>query len=104
YTPARTPIDVSAWLDGEKLVVEVADSGPGLVPGTEAKIFEKFYRAEPRPGDAGVGLGLTICRSIVRTHGGTIWAENRPEGGTSFRFALPLADRSVSATPAAPPA
>ena len=53
-------------------------------------MFEKFYRAQ-RPGESsGAGLGLTICRGIIEAYGGHIWAENRPGGGTAFRFTLPL--------------
>ncbi len=70
------------------MIVEVADRGPGLAAGDEARVFEKFYRAGSAGG--GVGLGLAICRGIVEAHGGRIWAENRPGGGAAFRFALPV--------------
>ena len=70
------------------MVVEVADRGPGLAPGDEVRVFEKFYRAQASPH--GVGLGLAICRGIVEVHGGRIWAENRPAGGVAFRFELPI--------------
>ncbi len=70
------------------MTVEVADRGPGLAAGDEARVFEKFYRAGSAPG--GVGLGLAICRGIVEAHGGRIWAENRPAGGAAFRFELPI--------------
>ena len=78
------------------MVVEVADRGPGLPTGSEAKVFDKFTRLVRR-GPSGVGLGLTICRGIVAAHGGTIWAENRAQGGVAFRFRLPL-----EGTPPAP--
>ena len=73
-----------------ELIVEVADRGPGLPSGEEGKIFDKFYRARDQGHAGGAGLGLTICRGIVTAHGGRIWAENRPGGGTRFRFSLPL--------------
>ena len=58
-------------------------------PGDEELVFEKFYQAGS--GSArGVGLGLTICRSIIEAHRGRIWAANRPGGGATFRFTLPL--------------
>lgn len=88
YTPAGTPIELAAWPTGTTVVVEVADRGPGLSPGDEERVFEKFYRARPQAG--GVGLGLAICRSIVEAHGGRIWAGNRPQGGATFRFDLPV--------------
>lgn len=93
YTPPDTEIAVSARaISNEEVELEVADRGPGLPPGEEAKIFGKFYRAEKGRG-GGVGLGLTICKGIVDAHGGRIWAENRPGGGASFRFTLPIEGR-----------
>ena len=90
YTPAGTEIRVAArQLASGEIEIEVADRGPGLPPGEESKIFGKFYRAERGRG-GGVGLGLTICRGIVTAHGGRIWAQNRDEGGASFRFTLPI--------------
>ena len=67
----------------------VADEGPGLTPGDEARIFEKFYRGLGRESQSGVGLGLTICRAIVKAHGGEIVARNRPEGGAELSFTIP---------------
>lgn len=89
YTPAESPIEVSAEDTGTAVLVEVADRGPGLPPGEERRIFEKFHRAEATRPVRGAGLGLAICRGIVRAHGGRIWAENRPEGGVAIRFTLP---------------
>jgi two-component system sensor histidine kinase KdpD len=89
YTPPGSPIDLSAWAEGQVVVVEVADRGPGLPPGEEERIFEKFYRIRPT-ASGGIGLGLTICRAIVEAHGGRISAANRAGGGAVFRFTLPL--------------
>jgi len=69
--------------------VWVADEGPGLPPGREALIFEKFERGRKESATPGVGLGLAICRAIVAAHGGTIRGETRPEGGARFVFTLP---------------
>lgn len=69
--------------------MELADRGPGIPPGQEERIFEKFYRAGQTGG--GVGLGLAICKAIITAHGGRIWAENRPGGGAVFRFTLSAA-------------
>lgn len=90
YTPAGTPIEISAVAGPGVVTVSVADRGPGLTPGEELRIFDKFYRGGDAPIGRGVGLGLTICRGIVSAHGGRIWAENRPDGGAAFRFTLPL--------------
>jgi two-component system sensor histidine kinase KdpD len=89
YTPTGSPIEVAAWASEEGVTVEVADRGPGLGPGEEGHVFEKFYRGHPAAG-RGAGLGLAICRGFVEAHGGRIWAENRPDGGAAFRFTLPL--------------
>jgi two-component system sensor histidine kinase KdpD len=89
YTPPGSPIELSAWAEGREVVVEVADRGPGLPPGEEERIFDKFYRVHPEdPGS--IGLGLTICKAILEAHGGRIWAANRSGGGAVFRFTLPF--------------
>ena len=89
YTPAGTAIDISAKFVPDAVTVTVADEGPGIPPGLEEKLFDKFYRASPERAQSGVGLGLTICRAIVEAHGGTIRAENRSPHGAVFRFTLP---------------
>ena len=88
YTPRETPLDLSATLKGDSLLVELADHGPGIPEGEEKRIFEKFVRGSTARG--GIGLGLAICHTIVSAHGGDIWVENRPGGGTVFRFTLPI--------------
>ena len=75
---------------GGAVLIEVADRGPGLRPGEERRIFEKFHRSEATPTVRGAGLGLAICEGIVTAHGGRIWAENRPGGGITVRFTLPV--------------
>jgi two-component system sensor histidine kinase KdpD len=84
------PIEVSAVVREDEVVVEVADRGPGVPAGEEARVFEKFHRAAREGSPEGVGLGLTICRAIVSAHGGRIWVKNRAGGGASFQFALPI--------------
>ncbi len=93
YTPPRTPIEIAASMQNGEVRLEVADRGPGLPPGEEARVFDKFYRGGQARGGRGVGLGLTICRGIAEAHGGRISAENRPGGGVVFRVALPLAEK-----------
>jgi two-component system sensor histidine kinase KdpD len=100
YTPAGTPIEISAVVTDGVVRVDVADRGPGLPPGEEARIFEKFHRVPSAAVAGGIGLGLTICRGIVTAHGGRIWAENRADGGAVFRFTLPLAGSPPAPVPA----
>lgn len=91
FTPPETPIEISALIEKDKLVVNIEDYGPGIVPDEANKLFEKFYRGRKLTTERGMGLGLAICRSIINAHGGEIWAENRPAGnGTIFHFTLPL--------------
>jgi len=89
YTPAGTPIALRAAVSKGELSLEVADRGPGLPPGEEKRIFDKFYRVRQEGTQGGVGLGLTICRAIVEAHGGRIWAERPAAGGTVFHVLLP---------------
>jgi two-component system sensor histidine kinase KdpD len=91
YTPASSPIDISARQVGDSVEVYVADRGPGLEPGSEQRVFDKFYR-RARAGIPGTGLGLAICRGIVTAHGATISAESRDGGGALFRLRLPLGE------------
>jgi two-component system sensor histidine kinase KdpD len=92
YAPAGSAIDLSASASNREVIVEVADRGPGIPYGEEARIFDKFYRGK-LAREGGVGLGLTICRGVVEAHGGRIWSENRTGGGALFRFAIPLPDQ-----------
>lgn len=88
HTPPGSTIRISASSLGDAVQVEVADNGPGLSPGEQERIFEKFFR-KPSERPAGFGLGLAICRAIVQAHGGRIWAEN-VANGASLRFILPV--------------
>jgi len=91
YTPPGSAIDISARVRAEVVEIKVADDGPGLRPGSETKVFEKFFRGTTTiaDGQRGVGLGLAICQGIIRAHGGTISAANRPAGGAEFTITLP---------------
>ena len=90
YSPAGLPIDVCGVIDGSCLRLEVTDRGPGLLPGEEVRVFDKFYRSPDAAGFPGAGLGLAICHGIVLAHGGTITAANRPGGGAIFTVRVPL--------------
>ena len=91
YTPPGTTITIAATTVKPDIHVVVSDNGPGIPPGEEERIFDKFYIAEKDRQRAGSGgLGLAICRGIIHAHGGKIWAQNDPEGGAVLTFTLPI--------------
>jgi two-component system, OmpR family, sensor histidine kinase KdpD len=90
YSPEGATIEVTAALDAGQLVIGITDRGPGVSPGEEERIFEKFYRSTVHEQVGGAGLGLTIVRAIALAHGGRVWVEPRAGGGSVFRLALPL--------------
>jgi two-component system sensor histidine kinase MprB len=91
YSAAATPIEIT--VDG--LTVTVADRGRGIPAGDTERIFERFYRAVDVRTEPGSGLGLSIVDEIVRSHGGTVFARNRPGGGAEVGFTLPDSRRTA---------
>jgi two-component system sensor histidine kinase KdpD len=89
HTPPGTRVRVSARVEGQELILGVADRGPGLPSQDVERVFDKFYRA-PGALAGGTGLGLSITRGLVEAHGGRITAENRSNGGVRFTIRLPL--------------
>jgi two-component system sensor kinase FixL len=74
--------------DADGVIVSVRDNGSGIALSVLPRVFEPFFTSKPD----GMGMGLPICRSIVESHGGRIWAENNPDRGATFQFALPIAE------------
>ena len=83
----QTPVlRVSSHVDGPgDVLIAVEDSGPGLAPETMDRLFEPFFTTKP----SGMGMGLSICRSIVDAHGGRLWASPQSPRGAVFRFTVP---------------
>jgi signal transduction histidine kinase len=77
--------------DGNSVLTSVEDTGPGLRRGTQQMVFEPFYTTKR----TGMGMGLAIARSIIESHGGSIWAENKGRGAI-FHFRLPLSPPSAA--------
>lgn len=90
YTPAGSSIEISAHMHAYHLLIEVLDNGPGIPERDLDRIFDKFYRLPVPEGVRGTGLGLSICKGIVEAHGGSIWAENRANGGLRIAIQIPL--------------
>ncbi len=92
FSPPGGEVVVSASLWHRAIQVRVVDQGPGIPPGERERAFEPFVRGEGADGRRGSGLGLAIARAIVLAHGGRIWIEGAPGGGTAVVFELPIAD------------
>jgi two-component system sensor histidine kinase KdpD len=96
YTPGFSPLEISARLEREQVVLRVADRGPGISSADLERVFDKFYRVlhgsqhTGQPG--GSGLGLAVCKGLVEAHGGHIWAEQREGGGLIVSVILPIGE------------
>jgi two-component system, OmpR family, sensor histidine kinase KdpD len=90
HTAPGTLIRLRAKPLGNELVVSVEDFGTGLAPQAIERVFSKFRDGPVEGNKGGVGLGLAICRAIVKLHGGRAWAEPLDGGGMAFRFSLPV--------------
>ncbi len=89
YTPAGSAIEIGASTQDEQVLVTVDDHGPGLPPGREQALFEKFERGRKESATPGVGLGLAIGLAIMKAHGGDLRGQTRPAGGARFTLVLP---------------
>ena len=93
FTPQRGEIKVGARQDGESLVVEVSDSGVGIPPEEQERIFQPYYQVnqDGEGKQTGSGLGLAITKSLVELHRGKIWLKSIVGQGSTFIFSLPIA-------------
>jgi two-component system sensor histidine kinase KdpD len=92
YTPPGSTVHIHAAVHDGMMRVAVCDNGPGVAPGAERRIFEKFTRGDRESATPGVGLGLAVCDAIIQAHHGRIWVEHAPgqASGAQFVFSLPL--------------
>lgn len=100
YTPRESPIEVSAYIEGDQVIMSIADRGPGVPPADLERVFDKFYRVlhgqHPAGYPMGSGLGLAVSKGLVEAHGGRIWAELRKGGGLIVYVALPAGKQEGS--------
>jgi signal transduction histidine kinase len=89
FRHGKPPVGITVSKRDGAVSLQVHDAGPGLPQGSEERIFERFYRADPSRTGEGTGLGLAIARAIVQAHGGTIRARTADEGGTAVTMELP---------------
>jgi two-component system, OmpR family, sensor histidine kinase KdpD len=90
YTPPGSQVRIEAEVVEAEMHIAVADDGPGVAPGAERSIFQKFVRGERESATPGVGLGLAVCQAIMSAHDGRIWVEAGTPRGARFIIALPL--------------
>lgn len=96
HAPAGTPIEVDARVADGRLLIEIADHGPGIAAGDEQRVFERFYRG-PSEAPGGMGLGLAVAKEFIESMGGTIAAASNPGGGACFTIDLPCATQLPAA-------
>ncbi len=98
YTPAGSHIEIRAFREAEHAVIEVSDDGPGIPDAQKAQVFEMFYTGSKRVADSrrSLGLGLSLCRSIVHAHGGELTLGDHQPHGCVFSFTLPLSEINLN--------
>lgn len=96
YTPEGGEISIRVKAEDRQMILQVADNGPGIPPGDQPYIFDKFYRGSNVTSEIpGSGLGLAIVKSIVENHQGRIWVDSAPGEGTTFTVVLPIHDEEL---------
>ena len=102
FTPAGGRVDVRVLDRGDRVVIEVEDTGLGIADGEQSRLFERFFRTSTATAQAipGVGLGLSISKAIVEGHGGAISVASREGHGTTFTIELPGAGPQMTPAPA----
>ena len=92
-------LTIRTALDGNDFVlISVCDTGPGIAEGKLEQVFEPFFTSKAN----GMGLGLSVCRTIINAHGGKLWAEHNSDRGATFRLSLPVKELRTERPDSAP--
>jgi signal transduction histidine kinase len=96
YSPRQRTLTVACKATGDEVIVSVSDTGMGIALREQEHIFDRFHRAGDSMSQTtpGAGLGLYICRAIVKAHGGHIWVESALHEGSTFSFSLPRVEKA----------
>jgi two-component system sensor kinase FixL len=89
----RRQLTITVGRSGEDALVVVSDTGPGIAPEIRDQLFAPFMTTKR----TGMGVGLSISRTIIEAHGGRLWAEDTPGGGATFKFTLKTAEADLGA-------
>jgi two-component system sensor histidine kinase BaeS len=92
FSPSGGEVTVSLWAAGGQAQLTVTDDGPGIAPGEQDRIFERFYRGSAASDSAGSGIGLAVVGELVAAHGGSVGVTSEPGHGATFCVALPADD------------
>jgi signal transduction histidine kinase len=96
YTPAGGRITIRAWYDADRFYFQVSDTGIGIAPEHQARVFESFYRVQgPHQQEKGSGLGLSLVKNVIMRHQGDVWLKSRLGAGSEFGFWIPLAQAAA---------
>jgi len=99
YSPPGGEISIAVRRLYEEIQVSVGDRGPGISEEDRDRVFDKFYRLYSPEHVSGTGLGLSICKGLIEVHGGRIWVDPAPEGGSVFTFTLPIDEQPMIKEP-----
>jgi signal transduction histidine kinase len=94
YTPEGGQVKIRAYPDGSRVVVQFCDSGMGIPPDEQGKIWERLYRGDKSRSQRGLGLGLSLVKAVVQAHGGQVSVRSQPDLGSDFTVELPAAQET----------
>ena len=100
YSPAESPIEITATVTDGELRLSVRDHGKGVPPAERERIFDRLYRGNAGQSRFGTGMGLAIARGLMAAAGGRVWADSHPDGGAVFTLAVPVESRRPAAAEA----